>query len=94
MVETSLENRVKRIVSDIFSVPLSELTAQSSPETIASWDSIGHLDLVLALEQEFGVRLEPNEVPQMGDVEKIGQILKRHLTVSDLKDEPAGRWLD
>jgi len=56
-------------------VPASSLSLQSSPETVESWDSVRHLDLVLALEQEFHLQFEPEEIDQMKNAERIVDIL-------------------
>ena len=66
-----IEQRVRQVASDVFNVPAAQITAQSSPETIETWDSVQHLNLVLALEQELGVVIEPEEIEKMksiGDV--------------------------
>lgn len=70
-----LETRVYRIVSDLFHVPTESLTPASSAETIELWDSIGHLNLVLALEEEFGIRFSPEQVDSMLNVDSILQTL-------------------
>jgi acyl carrier protein len=70
-----LEPRVYRVISDLFNVSAESLTPASSAETIELWDSIGHLNLVLALEEEFGVRFSPEQVDNMIDVDRILQIL-------------------
>ncbi len=46
--------RVYEVLSSILRVPLGELDATSSPDTIANWDSLRHLQVVLALEETFG----------------------------------------
>ena len=50
-------DRVRQITADVFDVDVREVTVDSSPETIASWDSQAHLNFILALEAEFGIRL-------------------------------------
>jgi acyl carrier protein len=70
-----LEPRVYRIISDLFNVPAESLTPASSAETIELWDSEGHLNLVLALEEEFGMRFSPDQVDNMIDVHSILQTL-------------------
>jgi acyl carrier protein len=56
------------MAADIFGVPVAEITAESSPDTLATWDSIQHLQFVLALEAEFGIELEPEEIEQIRSV--------------------------
>lgn len=70
-----IETRVYRIISDLFNVPAENLTPSSSAKTIEAWDSIGHLNLVLALEEEFGLRFSPDQVDSMTDVDSILQNL-------------------
>ena len=52
-------------------VPLDQVLPQSSPDTIETWDSIHHLNMVLALEQEFGIQFSPEEIEQLLSVELI-----------------------
>ena len=49
---------------------------QSSPETIPTWDSLQHLNLVLALEQEFRIQFTPEEIELILSVEKAATILE------------------
>ncbi len=65
-----LEN-VRRIVSDVFEIPEEQVKADSSPDNVETWDSIHHLNMVLALEQEFGVQFTPEEIEQLLSVELI-----------------------
>ena len=41
---------------------LAEVTADSSPETVESWDSVQHLNLILAIEEEYGFQFSPEEM--------------------------------
>jgi acyl carrier protein len=75
MTSSPILDRVSAIAADVLQVPASSLSLQSSPETVESWDSVRHLDLVLALEQEFHLQFEPEEIDQMKNVERIVDIL-------------------
>ncbi len=72
----NLFERVQRIIADLFSLPPAEVTPASSPDTIETWDSLQHLNLVLALEQEFGLQFSPEEIEQMLSVELIVDLLE------------------
>ena len=72
---TPLLDSVRRIVSDVFEVPEEQVKAESSPDNIESWDSIHHLNLVLALEQEFEVQFTPEEIEQLLSVELIAALV-------------------
>jgi acyl carrier protein len=60
--------QVQDIASDLFRVPTDRITSESSPETVEAWDSTEHLNLVLALEEKFGIQFSPEEMEQMRNI--------------------------
>ena len=72
-----LLDRVRGIVADILQVPLAKVGPDSSPQSIATWDSVHHLNLVLALEQEFNLQFEPEEIDQIGNVGQIVTLVSK-----------------
>jgi acyl carrier protein len=78
MKNTILE-QVQQIGADIFNVGLEEMSAEASPATIESWDSLQHLSLVLALEESFGLELAPEEMEQMQSVQIIVALVEKRL---------------
>jgi acyl carrier protein len=70
-------DRVRRVVADIFDLELEQVTESSSPETTEAWDSLQHLNLVLALEQSFGVAFTTEEINQMLSVGEIVNVLRK-----------------
>jgi acyl carrier protein len=73
--------RVSRIAADIMEVPRARITESTSIENLESWDSVRHLNLILALEQEFHMQFEPEEIDEMSDVRQILAVLSRKLQV-------------
>jgi acyl carrier protein len=69
------EDRLSQTVAEVLGVTPDELLEESSPDTIASWDSLGHLNLVIALEEEFRIRLSAEDMLAMRSVRAIRQIL-------------------
>lgn len=69
------EDRIYRTVASVLGVPASELSDESSPETHPAWDSLNHLNLVVALEGEFGISLTPEDAMEMRSVGSIRAIL-------------------
>ena len=62
---------VRQTVAEVFAVDLEQVTADSSPESIEAWDSIGHLNLILSLEGRTGVNFDPEKVPQLTTVQAL-----------------------
>jgi acyl carrier protein len=73
-------NEVQRIVADILAVPKENITPESSPSVIEAWDSLNHLNLILALEQEFAVRFTPEEISEIESVQGFLDLLDRKMS--------------
>jgi len=71
--------QIQSIASDIFGVPRAQIVAESSPETIGSWDSTQHLTFILALEEAFGFQLSPEEIEQARNIGKVTRIVQGKL---------------
>lgn len=67
--------RVQRIAADVFSVPIAQINAESSVDTLEAWDSLQHLNFVLAVEQEFGVQFTPEEIEKLISVNTMVEML-------------------
>jgi acyl carrier protein len=63
--------KVKSAFVEAFAVDPSTFTVEMLPEDVQGWDSLGHLRLVTALQEHFGVEFEVNEVMDMDSVKKI-----------------------
>ena len=52
-----MEEKICRIVESALALPAGSVTAEGTAETIASWDSLGLLSILSALEKEYGARV-------------------------------------
>ncbi len=67
--------RVCAVVADLFSVPEDELSGASSPATVPAWDSMGQLNLILEIEQQFGIEMSQERVMRITDIDSIAEII-------------------
>jgi acyl carrier protein len=67
--------RLNRVVSDVLGVPMDSITDESSPDNIEKWDSLSHINLVMAIESEFDVALTPEDTMDILSVKLIRIIL-------------------
>lgn len=74
--------KVRQLVADVFNLPLEEIISESSQNTVANWDSLQHLNLVLALEQSFGLNFLPEEIEKMINVSTIVRLIQKKLSLS------------
>ncbi|MHB9074521.1 MAG: acyl carrier protein [Desulfobaccales bacterium] len=74
-----MKDNLFRIISNVMNVPIEFLNEESSPDNVESWDSLKHLNLILAIEQEFNIVLTDEEIIEMMNVQLILAILKDKL---------------
>ena len=73
-----MEERIKGVMSSVFNVPKGEILSDSSTNTINSWDSLKHMDLIIGLEEEFDIEF---------DDEDIGNLLNYGLIKIHIKEQ-------
>lgn len=72
----SVFEAVRGIAADVLDVPAAQLTRESSPEQIDSWDSVQHLNLILACEERFGISINPEDMSDMTTLGRIATFLE------------------
>ena len=67
----NIEARIKDVMSAVFEVDPDSINEESSQDNIENWESIKTLDLIVALEEEFGVTIPLEEVGNMTNFKYI-----------------------
>jgi acyl carrier protein len=70
---------VKKIASDLFDIPVAKITPDMGPATVEAWDSVQQLNLMLELEQRFGVKLEPEDFEQVRTIGDAVRLIQNKL---------------
>lgn len=68
-------DELRRVVAETLRVPVESLSAASNNASVPGWDSVGHLNLVLAIEEHFHVRFTTEEIARMTDLAAIRSLL-------------------
>jgi acyl carrier protein len=71
-----MKEKVFNVVSCVLKVPVEQINEESSPDTIEEWDSLSHLNLIMALEQEFGISFSEEQIMNLLNVKLILQTLE------------------
>ena len=74
-----VDPKIIEAVATTFSVEASSLEASSGPDTVANWDSLGHLSLVAALEAAYGISFTMDEIISLQSLEIIDAIVQSKL---------------
>lgn len=73
----SLDKRLRAVFASVFGIDGSTLTDRDSVKTIPEWDSINHIQLVMAVEAEFGMQFDAGEIADMTTVAALKSRLSR-----------------
>ena len=65
-----MEEKIQKIMADLFDVPIEEITYESSPSNIKKWDSLNHIKLILSLEEEFNVEIPDEEAEKITTIQQ------------------------
>lgn len=56
-----VDGRLRQVFQDVFGCDPAALRDEDAPGTVARWDSVNHMQLLLAIEDAFGVQFSPEE---------------------------------
>jgi acyl carrier protein len=70
------ETKLKNVVATILNVEPSVLNENSSQDNIPGWDSLKHMNLILALEEEFGVTVPDEDAANLTSYKLIDLVVR------------------
>ena len=75
-----MSNREKynRVFTTCFSVDLSVLNETFIYQSVSTWDSVGHMSMVAALEEAFGIMMEMDDIIDFSSYTKGIELLKKY----------------
>lgn len=71
-----MRSRVLKVLSRVFRIAQEKLSLDSSVDNVPGWDSLAHMNLVVALEDEFKVSFTAEEVISLLSAGIIVETLK------------------
>lgn len=69
--------RLRDLIALTFGVPPDTVTPATTRDDLPAWDSVGHLNLMLAVEDAFGLTLDITDMPRLHSVQAILDHLAR-----------------
>ncbi len=64
-VMAEMEDRVREVMAAMLAIAQEEIGEQTLQQDTADWDSLRHMNLVLALEEEFDIQFGDSEVSEL-----------------------------
>lgn len=68
--------RLTRLIAEILRVPATGIVDSLDMQATGTWDSLSHIELIAALEEEFAVELTADEIVSMRSVGAIKSVLR------------------
>ena len=69
--------KLAKVFAETFGISEAE-TAGLQYQGIEQWDSVGHMSLVAAIEDEFDIQLDTDDIIDMSSFEKAQEILEKY----------------
>ena len=69
---------LEEVVARVLRCAATDVNDESSTRTIASWDSLRHIEVVMELEEVFGLAFPPMQAAAMTSVGAIRRVLQQH----------------
>ena len=77
---SDIMNKLQPIFQDIVEDDDLLITAESSADSVEGWDSLAHIVLIFAIEQEFKIKFALGELEAMKDVGDMVELMQKKLT--------------
>lgn len=78
MTRDQVLEKLQTIFDNIFTLPVT-VSASLTADDVDEWDSMIHISLILAIEEEFGVRFRTGEAEGLAHVGELADLILKHL---------------
>lgn len=79
MTSNEIHERLTSVVRAELRQPALQISAQTVARDVAGWDSAAMVSVILAVEDEFGFEIPPNELRNVRGIADLAKIITRHL---------------
>lgn len=67
----SSRQRVLEVIGSVIGVSAASLSDESTPDTVDGWDSLRHVQLIVALEEELDIQFTSDDLDRLHSVGEI-----------------------
>ena len=71
-----VDTKVENLLSEVLQMPATAITDNLTMKDVEAWDSLKHMELIVALEQSFEIQLSFDEIVAMQSVSEIKRVLR------------------
>ena len=74
-------SQLEPIFRDVLDNSRLNLTRESNASNVAGWDSLAHINLISAIEQQFGISFTLGELQELKNVGEMIDLMERKLAI-------------
>lgn len=75
MNKSEVESILKRLISEIFEIPVDEIGNNFDSNSTDVWDSMNHINLIVSVEEEFGIEIEEDKILDLMSFKEISDYI-------------------
>ena len=79
MSTESIIDELQPIFRDVLDLPSLELRVESNATNVEGWDSLSHINLVMAIESHYHVKFALGELQRLKNVGEMAELIGRKL---------------
>lgn len=70
---------IQPIFRDVLDVPDLQLSRQSNASNVEGWDSLAHVNLVMAIEKRYKIKIALGELHDLKNVGEMADLIQKKL---------------
>ena len=78
-MEKKSEKKLKELISSVFNIKIKDINYSTNPDTVEKWDSLQQLNLAIAIEDEFKIKLSADDISDLLSYKLIKEIIMEKL---------------
>ena len=71
--------KLESLLAEILQIPVTRITDNLAMRDVETWDSLKHMELIMLLEETFGIELTFDEIVAMQSVREIKRVLMERI---------------
>lgn len=79
MNQSEVLSKIRDIIADVLDEPDLTINMQTTAEDVDGWDSFNHINIVVAIESEFGIKIHTAEIEEMRNVGELVELIEKKL---------------
>jgi len=79
----SIEERLTKVFTTVFDNKSIEISPELTADDVDEWDSLSHINLMIAIELEFGIEFDQSEIQNFANVGELMASIEDKLAKKD-----------